>query len=103
MVYDDKGEVPLTAVEIAADTIVRLRAGRDLAGQPRITYASFQVGGAGQLRDSDATQADASYEYLPEQGMPEEANIPALVGKPYPLQNWSIAFELVAKPGQALP
>ncbi len=103
MVYDDQGEVPLEAVDIAADTIVRLHAGRDLAGQPRITYASFQVGGAGQLRDSDATQADASYEYLPEQGMPEEANIPALVGKPYPLQNWSIAFELVAKPGQALP
>ncbi|MCW3148486.1 sialate O-acetylesterase [Stutzerimonas stutzeri] len=101
MVYDDKGEVPLTAVEIAADTIVRLRAGRELVGQPRVTYASFQVGGAGQLRDSDATRADANYEYLPEQGMPDEANIPALAGKPYPLQNWSIAFELLASPVQA--
>ncbi len=98
LLYDDRGEVPIVAVELAADTIVRLRAGRELSGQPRITYASYQVGGAGQLRDSDPMRADASYEYLPEL-MPEEANIEALVDKPYPLHNWSIAFDLTVGEG----
>ncbi len=93
LLYDDQGEVPIAAVELAADTIVRLRAGRELSGQPRISYASYQVGGAGQLRDSDPMRADASYEYLPEL-MPKEANIEALVDKPYPLHNWSIAFDI---------
>lgn len=95
LVYDDEGSVPIAQVEIAADTVVRLRAKRDLAGRPRVTYASYQVGGAGNLRDSDPTIADSTYEYLPDAGMPRDANIAALVGEPYPLQNWSIAFDIV--------
>ncbi|MCQ4255848.1 phosphate ABC transporter substrate-binding protein [Stutzerimonas stutzeri] len=95
---DDQGEVPIDAVDIVADTIVRLRAGRDLSGQPRISYASHQVGGAGQLRDSDPMRADATYEYLPDL-MPAEANIKALVHQPYPLHNWSIAFDIAAEKG----
>ncbi len=93
VLHDDQGEVPIEAVEIAADTVVRLRAGRELSGQPRISYASHQVGGAGQLRDSDPMHADATYEYLPDL-MPAEANIKALVHQPYPLHNWSIAFDI---------
>ncbi len=96
MLHDDQGEVPIAAVEIVADTIVRLRAGRDLAGQPHVSYASYQVGGAGQLRDSDPLRADTTYEYLPDL-MPAEANIKALVHQPYPLQNWSIAFDIAAE------
>ena len=75
---------------------MRLRAGRDLSGQPRISYAGHEVGGAGQLRDSDPMRADATYEYLPDL-MPAEANIKALVHQPYPLQNWSIAFDIAAE------
>lgn len=93
---DDQGEVAIESVEIADNTVVRLAAGRDLIGTPRIRYASHAVGGAGELRDSDPTVADANYEYLPDEGMPPEANIDALVGKPYPLHNWSIAFEIEA-------
>ena len=52
---------------------------------------------AGELRDSDPTRADARYEYLPAEGMPDEANIAALVDAPYPLHNWSIAFEIQAR------
>ena len=96
VLQDDRGEVPIDAVEIAADTVVRLRAGRDLSGQPRISYASHQVGGAGQLRDSDPMRADATYEYLPDL-MPAEADIKALMHQPYPLHNWSIAFEIAAE------
>ena len=95
VLFDDKGEVPLADVNIVADTLVRLRAGRELIGQPRIRYASYQSGGAGQLRDSDPTRADAQYEYRP--GMWPEEKVPALVGKAYPLHNWSIAFEMSAE------
>lgn len=94
---DELGEVPIGSVDIAADTVVRLSASRDLVGSPRIRYASHAVGGAGELRDSDPTRADAAYQYLPHEGMPREANIAALVDKPYPLHNWSIAFEIQAR------
>ena len=97
VLLDEKGEVPLASVDIVADTIVRLRAAREPVGQARIRYASHQTGGAGQLRDSDPTQADARYEYLPDKGMLPLENVPALVGKPYPLHNWSIAFEISAQ------
>lgn len=93
---DAQGEVAIEAVDIAADTVVRLIAGRDLVGTPRIRYASHAVEGAGELHDSDPTQADAHYEYLPDEGMSPDANIAALVNKPYPLNNWSIAFEIDA-------
>ena len=94
---DAQGEVPIEAVDLVADTVVRLTAGRELVGTPRIRYASHAVGGAGELRDSDPTRADARYEYLPAEGMPDEANIAALVDAPYPLHNWSIAFEIQAR------
>lgn len=97
VVEDDQGRVALEKVALVADSVVQLRAARELIGQPRIVYAGFASGGAGGLRDSDPTLADSDYEYLPEQGMWPEANIPALVGKPYPLHNWSIAFDIVAK------
>lgn len=100
VVSDDQGRVALEKVALAADSVVHLRAARQLVGQPRIVYAGFSSGGAGGLRDSDPTVADSQYEYLPEQGMWPEANLPALVGKPYPLYNWSIAFEIAAKAAQ---
>ncbi len=96
---DQQGKVPVENIEAAADTVLRIVAGRDLAGIPTIRYASHEVGGAGELHDSDPTVADANYEYLPDEGMPEEADIEALVDKPYPLYNWSIAFELKPSKG----
>ena len=97
VVTDDQGRVALEKVALAADSVVQLRAARELVGRPRIVYAGFSTGGAGGLRDSDPTVADSHYEYLPDQGMWREANVPALVGKPYPLYNWSIAFDIEAK------
>lgn len=100
---DDKGKVPVESIKAVADTVLRLVVARDLVGIPTIQYASHEVGGAGELHDSDPTIADANYEYLPKAGMPPEANIEALVGKPYPLYNWSIAFELKPTPGHDSP
>jgi len=99
VITDDQGKVPVENIEAAADTVLRLVTARDLVGTPTIRYASQAVGGAGELHDSDPTVADAHYEYLPDEGMPADANIDALVGKPYPLQNWCIAFELVPRRG----
>ena len=96
---DKQGKVPVESIKAVADTVVRLVVARDLDGAPTIRYASYETGGAGELRDSDPTLADAHYEYRPDQGMPAEANIEALVGKPYPLHNWSIAFEIEARDG----
>lgn len=99
VITDDQGKVPVESIKVVADTVLRLVVGQDLVGTPTIRYASHEVGGAGELHDSDPTVADANYEYLPDEGMPEQANIEALVGKPYPLQNWSIAFEMQAVDG----
>jgi hypothetical protein len=44
------------------------------------------------LRDSDGTQAVDLYEYSAGSGQYPEANIPELVGRPYPLWNWCVAF-----------
>ena len=44
MPQDDQGEVPIAAVEIVADTIVRLRADRELSGQPRVKLCRLPGG-----------------------------------------------------------
>lgn len=94
MVRDSLGKVPVASVDIVADTVVRITLEREPGADPRLVYAGFETGGAGQLRDSDPALAESVYAYLPEAGMPSEANIAALVGKPYPLHNWSIAFDI---------
>ncbi|MFO7703742.1 MAG: phosphate ABC transporter substrate-binding protein, partial [Halopseudomonas sp.] len=100
-VYEGDKEVAISAVEIVADTVVRITTEQPLTGVPKVTYASFQVGGAGNLRDSDPTEADAHYQFLTDGSMRAQENIKALVDKPYPLQNWSIAFEIEALPEAA--
>lgn len=97
-VYEGDKEVAISAVEIVADTVVRITTEQPLTGVPKVTYASFQVGGAGNLRDSDPTEADARYQFLTDGSMRAQENIKALVDKPYPLHNWSIAFEIEALP-----
>lgn len=98
VITDDQGKVPVESIKVVADTVLSLVVGQDLVGTPTVRYASHEVGGAGELHDSDPTVADANYEYLPAEGMPPEADIRELVDKPYPLHNWSIAFEITPTP-----
>ena len=49
------------------------------------------------LRDSDATVSEDTYVYDPNGKQQPDENIPSLVGKPYPLFNWCIAFNLKAE------
>ncbi|TCM40111.1 hypothetical protein [Novosphingobium sp. ST904] len=100
-VTDGSGEVPITSLRIVFDTIVELTLGRDTVGTVKVWYASKTTSnGNGNLFDSDQTRASELYEYLADSGMYASANIPALVNKPYPLQNGCIAFCL--NPGFSL-
>lgn len=92
-VTDDTGDVPVTRVEIVADTVVEITLGRETTGDVYLWYAS-QAGsnGNGNLFDSDKTVAVANYEYHDGTGQYPESNIPELVNRPYPLNNPCVAF-----------
>ncbi|CAN7388918.1 hypothetical protein LJR143_002176 [Pseudoxanthomonas sp. LjRoot143] len=85
----------IASVTIVADCVVRLSLLTMPTGALQVRYAGKTVyNGNGCLHDSDTTVADASYEYEAGTGQYASANIPALVGKPYPLHNWCIAFQI---------
>lgn len=84
---------PISSVEIIAGTVVRINLLSEPPSEALLWYADKTIhNGNGNLCDSDPEVAVDSYEYVPERGMHSSANIPELVGKPYPLQNWSVAF-----------
>lgn len=91
-VTDALGEIIIDRVQIIGKTQVKLTLRASGSGQVNVWYAHQSVGGQGMLRDSDTFEARDKYEYLAGSGMYAGANIPALVGKPYPLQNWCVAF-----------
>ncbi|KAA5695052.1 hypothetical protein F3G20_27800, partial [Klebsiella pneumoniae] len=92
-VTDDAGDVPVTRVDIVADTVVDITLGRETTGDVYLWYAS-QTGsnGNGNLFDSDTTVAVANYEFHEGTGQYTESNIPELVNRPYPLNNPGVAF-----------
>lgn len=96
-VADDLGDAGISSVVIVADTLVQITCNRALSGSVRVFYGQ-RTGylGAGNLCDSDPTIAPDVYEYSPGSGDYEEANIPELVDKPYPLQNWCVNFSIIA-------
>ena len=86
--------VAIAKVEIVADCVVRIALASEPAGVIEVRYAGKAAhNGNGCLRDSDPTVADDNYEYTAGTGQYESANIPELVGKPYPLHNWCVAFQ----------
>lgn len=95
-VTDTAGAVGIECVSIVQDTIVEIALSRPMdAASAKVWYAS-QTGSAGNgnLRDSDATIARDLYEYSAGTGQYAAANIAGLVGNPYPLGNWAVAFFL---------
>lgn len=84
---------PVTSVEVVRGTIIRLMLGSEPPPNALLWYADKGIhNGSGMVCDSDREVAAYDYEYVPARGMYVSANIPSLVGKPYPLQNWSVAF-----------
>ncbi|MFP8401673.1 hypothetical protein [Raoultella ornithinolytica] len=94
---DDNGTLSITSVEIAADTVVKLNFNRDAVGTVKIWYADKTVhGGNGCLKDSDPFVATENYVYIEGSGQYADENIPELVNKPYPLNNWAWAQVVTA-------
>ncbi|MDX7271966.1 hypothetical protein SJ322_06805 [Serratia marcescens] len=96
-VTDAIGEQNITNVRIVADTIIGMTASRDLVPPVYVWYAgetTYQ--GDGNLFDSDSTTSLYKYEYQANSGQYPEANIPAYVGKPYPLNNPCAAYRIEA-------
>ncbi|WP_431281673.1 hypothetical protein ACQW02_20010 [Humitalea sp. 24SJ18S-53] len=95
--YDDDGAVTIAEAEIAGDAVVSLSLARAVVGDLRIRYAgSATYSGQGCLRDSDATVASENYEYNAGTGQGAGENLAALIDEPYPLHNWSVAFDIAA-------
>lgn len=89
---DDNGTLPITAAEIAADTVVKLTFSRTAVGTVKIWYADKTVhNGNGCLKDSDPFLATENYVYTEGSGQWADENIPELVNKPYSLNNWAWA------------
>ena len=98
-VWDETGAASLiiSDVEIVSDTqvMVTLSATPTAGHTLTLRYADATLhSGAGCLHDSDATVAADAYTYSAGSGQYSGANIPALVGQPYPLVNWCCAFTL---------
>ena len=99
------GILLISSVTLASDTQVLITlasapsASDVAAGNIVVSYADQEHNGNGCLRDSDPAVADENYSYTPGIGQYASANIPALVGKPYPLQNWCVGFWLPVTAG----
>ncbi|CAI2427554.1 Uncharacterised protein [Serratia liquefaciens] len=87
---DDAGDLTIYNVRVAADTIISAELNRVPVGQLKITYApKTTYDGQGNVCDSDDSESLYSYKYT-ETKYPE-TNIPALVDKPYPQNNFALA------------
>lgn len=102
--FDAVGFIPIT-VSIVADQVVQIIASRVVDWTTSyLRYAdtggsggSTSHVGCGNLTDSDTTIADDNYIASASQsGTPDgtQYDITGLVGNPYPLNNWCIAFQL---------
>jgi hypothetical protein len=92
-VVDAAGVVPIAVVELADASSVRITLARPPGPEALLRYADrSRHGGRGALHDSDATVSEDRYAYDPGSGHYASANLPDLVGRPYPLMNWCVAF-----------
>ena len=89
---DDRGTLSIASAEIVADTVVKLTFSRKAVGTVKIWYADkTSHNGNGCLKDSDPFRATENYVYTEGSGQYADENIPELVDKPYPLNNWAWA------------
>jgi hypothetical protein len=99
---DSSGAIPIADVAIIGPAGVRLMLARVPAGPVVVSYAAGgPQRGRGCLCDSDEAPADDRYEYSDATGHFREAFHPGLVGLPYPLANWCVAFNMQAVPSSA--
>ncbi|MFL3339462.1 hypothetical protein ACJ0NE_15135 [Klebsiella oxytoca] len=91
-------ELPIISVEIVGVATTKITLAVDVPEGAIVWYGSKTgSNGNGNLCDSDSTVAPYNYEYHPGTGQYASANIPALVNKPYPLNNFCTNFAMTAK------
>lgn len=91
--YDRNGRVDISSVEITAQDEITITPVRKITGPAKLLYADKTYhNGNGNVSDSDDTVSPYKYEYKEGGGQYPESNIKELVGKPYPLNNFSVAF-----------
>lgn len=91
--YDSNGRVYISSVEITAQDEITITPVRKITGPAKLFYADKTYhNGNGNVSDSDDTVSPYKYEYKEGSGQYAESNIKELVGKPYPLNNFSVAF-----------
>ncbi len=95
-ITDSAGSVSISSISIVSDTVVEIVPARAIdEATAHVWYApKTTFNGCGCLTDSDDALARENYTYAAGTGMYASADIPALVGKPYPLANWAVAFHL---------
>ncbi len=98
-VMDAEGLVPVQGVALTGPDSLDVMLARPPRGPTTLRYADRRHGGMGALHDSDATVAQDSYEFDPRTGHAPSAAVPELVGRPYPLMNWCVAFNIPVNPG----
>lgn len=100
-VFDAHGRIPVAAAAVVGEASVMLVLERAPGAEAVLCYgAEGPHGGYGNLHDSDPTEATQVYEYRAGSGQYPGADLPELIGKPYPLWNWCVVFRmpLVADP-----
>ena len=93
-VSDTGGLVPIAEVALFDALTIRITMERPPGDGALLRYADRAHGGRGMLRDSDGTVANDCYAFDAHTGHYPSAEVPDLVGRPYPLQNWCVAFNL---------
>lgn len=95
LVKDANGVVGIESVSIVGQSVVSVVLSATPVGEAYLWYApGTTYRGNGNLCDSDSTIAPYNYEYHAGSGQYESANIAALVDKPYPLNNFCVAFRI---------
>jgi hypothetical protein len=93
-VTDAAGLVPIESVTLAGPDEVALTLARLPQPPIALRYADLRHAGLGALHDSDATLAEDAFALDPFAGGGAEADVRGLVGRPYKLQNWCVAFNV---------
>ena len=96
-VLDAGGEVPIADIALDGPTGVCITLARVPQGDVTLRYADRNHRGRGMLHDSDATMATDVFAHDPTRPDTGSGDVAAMVGRPYSLENWCVAFSIAVK------
>lgn len=93
-VLDCNGIIDISDIKIFSETCVHISLVRLVSVDAYVRYAGANRVGRGCLRDSDDEIAYDNYCYREQDGCSLTVSIDELNDKPYPLNNWCVAFTI---------